>query len=339
VAAGHAPSLHNSQPWRFRVTPDVIEVWADPERRLAVADPQGREQRLACGAALFNLRLALHGHGIRPLVTLRCNPADPDLLASVGYGGRKPPTPLQHELLAAVPHRRTNRMPFSDRPVTSEEVSALRRAAVDEGAWLHVVTDPGERARLQDLAKEAYAAQQSDPQFREEFARWTAVGPDRHDGIPALANEQRPALHERWVKRDFTQGRGRTTAESGLVYETAPTIVVLSAQTFGPSSDVSAGQALQRVLLTATSNGMAVSFMSQIVEVDRTRERLRSLIQGTHRPQALLRVGHGWPVPATPRRPVLDTIMRDGPSAPARAEGPGSAIPMTPHLEGRIRLG
>jgi hypothetical protein len=127
-------------------------------------------------------------------------------------------------------------------------------------------------------------------------------------------------IHERWVKRDYTQGRGRTTTDSGLLYETAPAIVVLSAQTFGPSSDVSTGQALQRVLLTAAANGLAVSFMSQVVEVERTRERLRSLIRGTHRPQALLRAGHGWPVPATPRRPVLDTIMLDAAAATGCAD-------------------
>jgi hypothetical protein len=65
-AAGLAPSVHNTQPWRFRVTPDVIELHADPTRRLPVADPEDVELRLACGAALFNLRLALHGHGVRP---------------------------------------------------------------------------------------------------------------------------------------------------------------------------------------------------------------------------------------------------------------------------------
>ena len=65
----------------------VIELWADPERALPAADPAGREQRLACGAALFNLRLALQGCGIRPLVTLSGDPERPDLLACVRYGG------------------------------------------------------------------------------------------------------------------------------------------------------------------------------------------------------------------------------------------------------------
>src|SRR6185436_5012412 len=109
TAASRAPSLHNSQPWRFHVRPQVIELWADPERRLPAADPTGREQRLACGAALYNLRLALQGLGIRPLVTLHADGHHPDHLASVRYGGRRPSTPTQQQLLAAVAKRRTNR--------------------------------------------------------------------------------------------------------------------------------------------------------------------------------------------------------------------------------------
>jgi hypothetical protein len=187
---------------------------------------------------------------------------------------------------------------------------------MEEGAWLHVVTEPSERTALQALSVEAHIAQQADPTFRAEFEHWTAVGPDRVDGIPALVNDQRPAAHDQWVKRDFTHGTGRTTAESGLVYEIEPALVVLSAQMFGATSEVSTGQALQRVLLTATVAGLAVSFLSQVVEVEQTRERLRSLIRGAHSPQVLLRVGRGWPVSATPRRAVLDTIMVST-SAPA----------------------
>jgi len=309
AVAGRAPSLHNSQPWRFRVEPDRIELWADPERQLPAADPHGREQRLACGAALFNLRLALHAHGIRPLVTLHTDRAFPDLLAAVRHGGRKAPTALQRELLAAVPRRRTNRRPFTDEPVTTAELMALRNAAMAEGAWLHVVATPAERTRLLELSADAHAAQQGDPAFREEFERWTAVEPDRPDGVPALPNEHRPAAHDRWVARDFTHGAGRTTAETGVLFENEPALVVLSAQMFGPTSEVAAGQALQRVLLTATTLGLSASFLSHIIEVDATRDRLRNLIHGTHSPQAVLRIGHGWPVPATPRRPPEDTLL------------------------------
>ncbi|MDQ2875014.1 MAG: hypothetical protein M3Y33_09580, partial [Actinomycetota bacterium] len=83
AAAGRAPSLHNSQPWRFRVRGDVVELHADPGRALRQVDPEGRELVISCGAALFGLRLGLRRLGYVPRVELRPDPGQPGLLARV----------------------------------------------------------------------------------------------------------------------------------------------------------------------------------------------------------------------------------------------------------------
>jgi hypothetical protein len=307
TTAGMAPSLHNTQPWRFRLGPRSIALAVDPQRRLPQIDPDDRELRIACGAALFNLRLAVHGQGIRPLVTLLPDPAEPDVLAIVRHGGCRPPTPEQRKLLAAVPRRHTNRHPFSDAPVSLPEQYALRRSAQEERAWLEIVTGRAERRRLRELAATAHQTQMADPDFRAELARWTAVGPGRPDGVPASAGGPLPGPTSQWIHRDFTGGTAEPLA-SGRLYEHEPLVGVLTAHLTGPMGDVQVGQALQRVLLTATADGLAVSFLSQIVEVPDTREELRRLIRATRPPQAVLRIGRGWPVGATPRRRVIDTL-------------------------------
>ena len=131
----------------------------------------------------------------------------------------------------------------------------------------------------------------------------------RHDGVPARAGDYRPAAHERWVKRDYTGGRGRSTATTAIPFEREPAIAVLTSYAFGPYADVAAGQAMQRVLLTATAEGLTASFLSQLIEVDRAREELRRLIGGPQGPQVVLRIGRGWPVSATPRRSVDDLLL------------------------------
>jgi hypothetical protein len=307
ATAGKAPSLHNTQPWRFRIGPRSIALVADRERRLPEIDPDDRELRLACGAALFTLRLALHGKGIRPLVTLLPDPAEPDVLAVVRPGGRRAPTPEERRLLDAVPRRHTNRHPFSDSPVELPEQYALRRAAEEEGAWLQIIGDRAQRARLRELAAVAHHTQMADPAFRAELARWTAAGPGRLDGVPATAGGPLPEPTNGWVQRDFTGGTA-TALASGRRYEEEPLIAVLTSHLTGRPADLQVGQALQRVLLTATADGLAVSFLSQIVEVTRTREQLRQLLRADRPPQAVLRIGRGWPVPATPRRRVVDLL-------------------------------
>ena len=310
AAAGRAPSLHNSQPWRFRLRPRAIELHADLDRQLPVADPDGRELRLACGAALFNVRLVLHGLGIRPIVTFFPDPAQPALLAAVRHGGHKPPTPQQMRLRDAIPTRRTNRHPFADVAVGPAEQRELRRAALEEGAWLQLVDDPRHRSALQRLAARAHQTQLADPAFVAELARWTGIGPERRDGVPSSAGGPQPAPHDRWTLRDFSAG-GAPDRPPGRNFEHEPTIAVLAPYLSGPEADLRAGQALQRVLLTATVHGLAVSFLSQLVEVATAREELRRLIGATRSPLAVLRIGRGWPVPATQRRDVADLVIGD----------------------------
>jgi nitroreductase len=109
-AAGAAPSIHNTQPWRFRVTGDLIEVHGDPGRMLWVADPRGRALHLSCGAALFNLRLAIRMLAAKPLVWPLPDPQhEPTLLASVQLQPSRPATSAEREMFEMIGQRHSSR--------------------------------------------------------------------------------------------------------------------------------------------------------------------------------------------------------------------------------------
>ncbi|MFD7659835.1 Acg family FMN-binding oxidoreductase [Actinosynnema sp. NPDC059797] len=307
-AASLAPSVHNTQPWRFRVASDRIELHPDPERALPATDPDGRELRLACGAALFNLRLGLRARGIRPLVTLLPGSGSPGALAAVRWGGHRDTDPEVRELIAAVPKRRSNREPFHDAPVPVAHRHALVRAAERERAWLHLVAAPDERARLQALVTEAHRIQAENLAVRAELTAWT--GPRTDDGVPPSSAGVRPALQDEWALRDF-QARERPP---GKDYEPDPLVAVLCSFHEGPLGELQAGQALQRLLLAGTALGLSASFMSQPIEVRRTHSQLRRSLGGSLVPQTVLRIGFGTPVPPSPRRAVADLLMEPSPS-------------------------
>ncbi len=316
-AAGRAPSVHNTQPWRFRLTESAIELHADPRRQLPVADPDGVELRMSCGAALFNLRLALSEVGVRPIVTRMPEPRHPTLLAKVRVGGAKPPTPEEAALVAAIPLRRTNRRPFADDPVSGAHRHELRSAARREGATLDIVADPERLAKLGELSARAHRRQLADPRFVAEFGLWSGETGSRGDGVSARAGGPAPAPRDPWVLRDFTGDR-RPEPAGHSSFESEPLIATLTAHTAGPLGDLLAGEALQRVLLTATAHGLAVSPVSQLVELPEIRAAVRELVGTARPPQAVLRIGYGWPVVGSPRLPVEDLLLAGPEQGPGR---------------------
>lgn len=312
AVAGRAPSVHNTQPWQFRLAGSAIELHADPGRQLPVADPDGVELRLSCGAALFNLRLALAAEGVRPIVERLVDHRHPTLLATVRNGGAKPPTPDEVALIGAVPRRRTNRRPFAEEVVSGAHRHELRAAAHREGAVLDIVTDPGQLASLGELSRRAHRRQLADPEFRAELGMWSGDLGGRGDGVPADAGGPVPGPRNPWVLRDFTDDR-RPEPAAYDGFEPDPMIGVLSGHTAGAIGDLRAGEALQRVLLTATVHGLAVSPVSHLVELPEIRQAVRELLGSARPPQAVLRVGYGWPVVGSPRRPVDELLLAELP--------------------------
>lgn len=308
-----APSSHNSQPWRFRLTGGAAELLADRTRSLPVVDPEDRELTISCGAALYFLRAAIRHFGRRPLVETFPDPGEPDLLARVRLGPTERPTPEEELLFDAILRRRTNRSPFSDRMPPGWLLSALAEAAGDEGAWLRRVTGEETRHAVADLVSEGDRLQLADRDFRAELARW--LHPNRshsRDGIPghAVGMGDLASLMGPLVVRTFDTGKGQAAKDRQLA-EGAPVLAVLGTDEDTRPAWLQAGQALARVLLRARSAQLWGAFLNQPIEVPKLRPRLAALVGGGW-PQLLLRMGYGNETAPTPRRPVSEVTTTEG---------------------------
>jgi nitroreductase len=307
TAAVAAPSVHNTQPWLFRVDHNRVHVLADPSRQLTAQDPQGRALLMSCGAALLNLRLAAEHYGHTATLTLFPNELDQMHVATVDLHGHVRPTAMADELFAAIPHRHTNRMPYEDRPVPPAVIEALTEAARQEGADFYAVNEPNERRRLVDLIHDADAAQ--DPQVMAESRQWTGVEDSRADGVPAEALGPLPK-DPGTPHRDLAPGRLIST-RGFAVFEHDPTLAVLTTDADDRAAWVTAGQALQRVLLAATVEGLVATFANQPIEAPQLRWLVRDPDQPIGYPQMLFRLGYAPSAPATPRRPIEDVMLSD----------------------------
>ena len=290
--ACRAPSVHNTQPWRWRVDGDRIELRADRSRQLPVADPGGRSLLISCGAALHHAIVAAAGLGYDARVVRHPDPEQPDLLARFELVPARR-TAAATDRLQTLLARRTDRRRFTAWPVTEEQLGELAAGIRDPGVRVVPVTGLADRLRVELLAARARAAEAADGRYAEEQRRWAEEA--RSDAV------ERP-----------------------------DGVLLLCTTTDDPDAWLAAGEALSELWLRAAQEGLSVVPLSQLLEVEETRSALHhEVLGGLVVPQLLLRLG--WQeiglsdLPATPRRPLAEVL--EGPGEPGRKSPiPGSSV-------------
>ena len=184
VRAVRAPSIHNSQPWRWQVGPRGVDLYTDATRRLPRTDPDGRDQVMSCGAALHHLLVALADAGQGARVRRLPDPARPHHLATV-EPALHVDVDVDAGLASSIDRRRTDRRPFRAWPVPPELTGELAEIADRYGVGLAVVTDPRTRRQLFRSIEEAARTQDADPAYVAELAAWSGRAPGSRDGVPA----------------------------------------------------------------------------------------------------------------------------------------------------------
>jgi len=306
-----APSNHNAQPWRFIVDGDVIQVCADRTRALPVVDPFDRELLISCGAALFNLRVALSHFGLAYAITLFPSETDPDIVALMRVTHDGHLDQQISRLFSAMTARVTTRAPFVDERIATELQQQLIDACDAEGAIARCVESHAERQALAQRVAEADHIQFADPRFRRELASW--IHPRRHDeGMPAygmavagLLDFATPLVTS--VVRVFDVGAGMPASRHHLV-DGSPLFVGIATTRDDREAWLAAGQALERMLLVAALQGLTASYLNQPIEVSTLRDQVRTLLHVDALPQLLLRVGRGPEVSHSPRRPLAAVL-------------------------------
>jgi nitroreductase len=301
IAALRAPSILNTQPWRWRLVGNTAELWVDRERQLPNVDPDGRMLMLSCGIALDHALTALRAAGYRGDAHRLDSERQPDRVAWLRRGARQEP---DHVNYRAIYQRRTDRRPFADTPPTAEDLDQLRAAAERHGAHLHILREE----QVADLAvaiAHAGSLERNEIPVAADIAAWTNRPASTRDGISMRTVTNGGPRTVR--PRDFTGGRHPwleygTGTDGGTVY------VVLFTDGDDPGDWLAAGEAFSDMWLSLTARGLAASPISEIVEMPVTRESLRRLLGGVGHPAIAMRIG----VPVQPDDPPPASIRRSG---------------------------
>ena len=280
-AAILAASPHNTQPWRFEVSPKRIDLYAVAQRNLGSFDSYRREMWLGLGCAVENIVQAAGAKGFA-VESLVAAPGD-------GAGDHAARLELRRTAVApshldsAITSRRTNRADYwPDTPIASQVLERL--AALPSSAQTRLILFPATAALGRAYVSgsiDATAWINADVDMSRDSQRWFRDNPRavalHRDGasIPtsgldlwvATAGQLLPAPSREANDQYWLDSVRRQAG-------TAPWFGMLAVRDlYDRRQQIEAGRLWQRAQLELTAAGIASQPMNQMVEVvDRERQ-------------------------------------------------------------------
>lgn len=302
--ACRAPSLHNSQPWRWVLEGHAVNLFVDPSRAPVYTDTSGREALFGCGAALDHFRVAMASAGWKANVDRFPNPNNVHHLASIDFSPMEFVTDGHRLRADAILLRRTDRLPFAAPPNWSTVEQTMRATVGTDGIRLDVVPDEL-RPELAEASHMTDALRLYDSSYHAELRDWTTDF-EVSEGIPQTSLVSAAESDRVDVGRAFPVTH--TPERRSEVSEDHSKIVVLSTLDDTRDTMLRCGELLSAALLDATMAGLATCTLTHITELPASRQVLSTLIGQTSTPQLLVRVGLVPSIevvpPPTPRRPI-----------------------------------
>ena len=311
--ATHAPSVHNTQPWRFTATPSSLVLSQDTNRQVHVIDPWGRELLMSCGAALDHLEVAARAIGLDAAVVL-C--VEGNTVAEIHFTRGAEATTVEVDRAIAILERHTNRGRFSGPALTDDVLDAVRSRAQQHDTLVRVV-DASEITEVEVLLSRAEDRLLRSADYLRELDRWVwhgSINDHRGNGLPQPAVQHGINRAESLTGREFNGTRLVRPSEPPAAEE--QTVVLLTTMADTRRDWIQSGRALSAVLLTVTIKGLVAQPLGQVVDLSGARKALSDLLGTIGSPQMLLRIGHGPSLPATPRRSVSDVLTVSSVGAP-----------------------
>jgi hypothetical protein len=297
-----AANGHNTQPWKFVIRENVIEIHADYSRRLPVVDPNDRALWISLGCALENLLIAARASGYKAVATY---PGTSNLIRVQLALDTTQPSPL----FDAIPLRQTTRSEYDGRPVRAIDLEKLQGIPLEPGISLHFFTSREEKETILEYVKLGNLHQYADKLFVEELITWVRFNRKEAlstlDGLYARCSGNPEIPH--WLGKKFVSGtspKQQADSDSRKLRSSAGLIVIAS-ETDGKDAWVRTGQVYERMALTMTTLNIKSGFLNQPIEVAEIRTTFRSAIGlDAYLPQLLVRYGYADAMPRSLRRTV-----------------------------------
>lgn len=311
-----APSGHNTQPWKFRIRDDSIEILPDYGRELTVVDPDHREIFISLGCAVENLIISAQATGLSPTLEMAVDDPGHERIR-VRLNDTTDSTSRPNDgALETMMRRQTNRSVYTGDPIPEEDISELNDINGETGVQPNIVRGGSQTDKLIHLIEEGIARQMDSSAFKEELVSWMRFNrrdaEKNRDGLTyeAVGFPPVPFVFAGKLILKFMLSADRQIEAESDKLRSASAFLVISSESDGKRDWINVGRFFERFSLTATRLGIAISHYNQPIEVENLRGRLGDLnfIDGGY-PALLVRLGYADPMPASPRRAVEDVLI------------------------------
>lgn len=302
-----AANGHNTQPWKFALKENSIEIHPDYSRRLPVVDPDDRALWISLGCALENLLVTAQAVGYAPKVTY------PDAADFIDVH-LATDTPRMTSLFDAIPLRQSTRSEYDGQRIKSDDLDQVQALPIEPGVEFRFVTNSTDLETVLEYVNQGNLSQYADPAFTDELISWL-----RFNKKEALASLDGLYSHTsgnpnvpRWLGKMFVAGtkpQQQADADAKKL-RSSPGVVVIASRLDDKTSWVRTGQVYERLALKMTTLNIKSAFLNQPIEVAQLRSQFQSAMGlDTSLPQLLLRFGYADPMPRSLRRPIEQVII------------------------------
>jgi nitroreductase len=307
-----APSGHNTQPWKFSHSANVIRILPDLERRLPVVDPDDHALYISLGCALENLIIAGSREGYDSRIEYF--PTD-EIRECIRIQFQEHEPPEEAELFDSIFTRQSNRSRYNGKAIPDDHIAQLVNVTVSDSIEVRLIrtTEPEIEPIIRFVA-EANIAQFSDREFMNELLSWIRFSKheiqSKRDGL--TANVMGFPNIPRWlgtlILKLFAKPKSEAKKSERMI-RSSSALLLFIADGNDKRHWIELGRSFQRIVLTATKLGIAHAHMNMPVEVVAVREKLAKYLGITDKyPLLLIRLGYAPDVPRSPRRTLEDVV-------------------------------
>jgi hypothetical protein len=304
-----AANGHNTQPWKFAIKDNAIEIHPDYGRELSVVDPDHRELWISLGCALENLMIAARATGFSSEVSY------PDKADFIGVK-LTADTRQNSPLFEAIPMRQNTRSEYDGQPIPDANMDQIQTISLEPGVTLRFATTQPDLETMLECVNQGNLIQYTVKAFIDELIYWLRFFKKEAmtslDGLFSLCsgNPEIPRL----VGKMFVAGakpQQQADADAKKLRSSSAAVVIAS-EADNRSSWVRTGQVYERMALQMTTLNIKSAFLNQPIETSKIRSQFQSVMGlGKTLPQLLIRFGYTDAMPRSLRRPIEEVLIQN----------------------------